>query len=70
MIAASSLLSLLIYVVVIGLILYLCWWGLARIGLPEPFNKIATVILVLITVVVLINLLMGFTGTPLFNWHR
>ena len=68
MINANSLLSALLYLVVWGLILYVLWWGIERIGLAEPFNKIALVILVVITVVVLINLLMGFAGTPLFTW--
>jgi len=68
MINANSLLSVLLYLVVWGLILYVLWWGIGRIGLAAPFDKITTVVLVVITVVVLINLLMGFTGTPLFSW--
>lgn len=54
-----TLLALLVSIVIWGLIFYICWWALGMIGLPEPFNKIATVILVLATVIVLIGLLQG-----------
>lgn len=54
--------TLLIQLVIFGLIMYVLWWGLGKLGLPEPFNKIATVVLVLITVVFLLNILFGFSG--------
>ena len=54
-----GLLTLLISLVIWGLIFYICWWGLGKIGLPEPFNKVVIVILVLVTIIVLIGLLMG-----------
>ncbi len=62
-----DLFSLLITIVVFGLILYILWWGLGKIGLPEPFNKVATVVLVLITVIVLIGLLTGSITMPSFR---
>lgn len=68
MISMNSLLFALVYLCVWGLILYILWWALGKIAPPEPFMKIGTVILVVITVIVLINLLMGFIGTPLFSW--
>lgn len=67
MIDASAALSLLVTVVVVGLIFWVLWWGLAKVGLPEPFNKVATVILVLFTVIILINVLMRLTGIHLFR---
>lgn len=54
-----TLISLLITLVIWGLILWLCWWAIGAIGLPEPFAKVATVILVLISVIVVIELLTG-----------
>ena len=69
MIAGSALMSLLIQLIIGGLILYVIWWGLGKIGLPEPFNKIAMVIVVLVTVVFLINILMGLGGRPLISWR-
>jgi uncharacterized membrane protein YwzB len=68
MISGTALLSALVYLVICGLILYVLWWGLGKIGLPEPFNKIATVLLVLVTVVILINFLLGLGGSPLIRW--
>ena len=67
---ANSLVGALIYLVVLGLIFYVCFWGLGRIGLPEPFAKIATVVLVLVAVIVLLNLLFGFVGQPFIRWGR
>lgn len=52
-----DLIGIIEYLVIWGLILYVLWWALGKIGLPEPFNKIALVVLVLLTVVVLLNLL-------------
>jgi hypothetical protein len=67
----SELISILIYLVVWGLILYVCWWAIGKIGLPEPFGKIAMVVLVVLTLLVLLNLLYPFAGGPaLPGWHR
>jgi hypothetical protein len=70
MISGQELVSVLIYLVIWGLILYVLWWGIGKIGLPEPFGKIAIVVLVVLTVLVLLNLLLGFAGTPLITWRR
>lgn len=59
------MMSLLISVIVWGLIFFVLWWGLQKIALPEPFNKIAIVILVVATIIVLINLLSSFV--PIFG---
>ena len=61
--------SLLIQLIIGGLILYVIWWGLGKIALPDPFGKIAMVIVVLVTVVFLINILMGLGGRPLISWR-
>lgn len=58
-----DLIGLLITIVIWGLIFYVLWWGLGKIALPEPFSKIAVVILVLLIVVVLLNIL-GMMGPP------
>jgi heme A synthase len=53
------MIAILLTIVFWGIIFYVLWWALARIALPEPFNKIATVLLVVATVVVLIGILNG-----------
>lgn len=58
------LLAMLLSLIVWGLIFYVLWWGLAQIGLPEPFAKIATVILVVATIVIVVGILTS--SIPLF----
>ena len=65
---AEGLIGVLIYLIVWGLILYILWWAIGKIGLPEPFGKIAVVVLVVITVLVLLNLLTGFIPIPRSHW--
>jgi heme A synthase len=55
-----SLISLLIAIIVLGLLAYLLWWGVAAIGLPDPFNKVARAVVILIVVVLVLGV---FTGT-------
>jgi hypothetical protein len=69
MIEGSALLSWLVYLVVAGLVFWLLWWFIGYIGLPEPFNKVARVIIALFAVVFLINLLLGIGGHPLIRWR-
>lgn len=69
MITGSGLLGLLITLVIGGLIAWLCWWFIGFIGLPEPFNKVAQVIIALAVVIFLISLLLGVTGHPLITWR-
>ena len=69
MIAGSALLAMLVQLVVVGLILWLCWWFISYIGLPEPFAKVASVIIALVAVVFLINLLLGMSGHALVSWR-
>jgi len=65
MIAGNALLNLLVGIVVGGLIAWLLIWFLDWVGIPEPFNKVAKVIIGLVIVIWLINLLMGLgVGRP------
>lgn len=54
-----TLLTLLVTLIIWGLIFYVIWWALGVIALPEPFNKIATVVVVLAVLYVLIGILTG-----------
>jgi heme A synthase len=67
-ISGDSLIHALVALVIWGIILWVLWWGLGRIAPPEPFMKIGTVVLVLLTVVVLINILLGIAGRPFIRW--
>jgi hypothetical protein len=67
MIASSTLVSLLIALVIAGLIFWLVWWFIGYVGLPEPFNKVARVVIGLVALVFLINILLSLNGTPLIR---
>jgi VIT1/CCC1 family predicted Fe2+/Mn2+ transporter len=60
----SGLLSLLIWLVLVGLIFYVLWWGLAQIGLGPPFDKVIRIVLVVALVLVLVYLLLGVLPIP------
>ena len=53
----ESLVTLVIYVCVIGAVCWLLWWLVGFLGLPEPFAKIARGIIAVIGVILLISLL-------------
>ncbi len=65
-VSGPSIISAIIWIVVYGLIFWLLWWLIAYIAPPEPFAKIARVILALAAVILLINVLLGIAGHPLF----
>lgn len=44
----SSLVSLLITVLVVGLLCYLIFWAMNYLGASEPFRKVVTVIVVVL----------------------
>ena len=67
MIEVSSLLSLLVTLLIGGLIFWLIWWAIERAGLPEPFHKVAIVVVTFCAVAFLINLLLGLSGVRLFR---
>jgi hypothetical protein len=53
------LIAILLSLVIWGLLFWLLWWGLGAIGIPEPFHKVAVVILVVASIIVVIGLLTG-----------
>lgn len=62
MISLAGLVHVVIYLVVAGLIFWLLWWLINYIGLPEPFRKVATVILAILAVLVTIGILLSLVG--------
>jgi hypothetical protein len=68
-IGISGLLSTVVYLVIIALIFWCIWWFLGYVGVPEPFNKVLRVVIGLVALLVVINILLGMTGTPLFTLH-
>ena len=63
-VSIDSLVSFVIYMIVVGLIFYLLWWLIAFCGIPEPFSKMAKVIIAIVAVLICVNLLLGLVGVP------
>lgn len=58
-----DLVRMLVWIIVLGVIFWLLFWGVDRIGLPEPFRKVAYAVIVIVAVLILINFLLGLTGS-------
>ena len=66
----GSLLGALLTIIVIAIICWLLWWLIGYAGLPEPFNKIARVLVAVVAVIFLINFLLSLIGSPMFTVGR
>lgn len=58
----AALLSLLIYLAVIGLILWLAWWVLTQFSPPEPLGKVLRAVVIVVGVICIIVVLLNFLG--------
>lgn len=67
MITAAQLVNTTIYLVVFGLIFSLLWWFVSYVGLPEPFAKVARVVIAFAAVLLLISLLLSLAGITLIK---
>lgn len=67
-VSGEGLISMLVWLICVGLVFYLLWWLLGYVALPAPFDKVARVILALVAVIILINVIMSFAGHPLVRW--
>lgn len=67
-ISGSGLLSLLVQLIIVALIFWVIMWGLSQIGIPEPFNKVIRVILVVVACIIVINALLSLTGSAFIQW--
>jgi len=68
-ISGQSVINAIVWLVIAGVIYWLITWAIAKIGVPEPFNKVINLILVLAVVVILINVLLTLAGHPLIKWE-
>lgn len=67
-ISGSSLVNAFIWILIAGVIFWLCNWLLAYVGVPEPFAKVAKIVLAIVAVLILVNALLTLTGRPLITW--
>lgn len=61
----EALISLLIVVLVVGVVAWLIIWVLESLPLPEPFAKIARVLLILIAVLIVLYRALPLLGVSL-----
>lgn len=57
-----TLVNLVVYILVLGLVLWLLQYLINYLPMPEPFRRIANIVLVVIGVVLLIGLLLSLVG--------
>jgi hypothetical protein len=68
MISLSAAVYVLVYLLIAGLVFYLLWWLIGYVGLPEPFAKVANIVLAILAVFVIIGILLSLVGgQPLFR---
>ena len=68
MISISAAVGVIVYLMVAGLIFWLLWWLVDFLAPPEPFRKIASVVLAILSVMVVIGILLSLVnGTPVFR---
>ena len=60
---SDQIINAVIWIVVAGIIFWLLTWLIDYCGIPQPFNKVAKVLVALVAVVILIKVLLSFTGT-------
>ena len=65
----SALVEVIIYLLIVGGVLWLLLWLVGYIGLPEPFAKVAKIIIMVVGVLICINVLLSFAGSSIFNFR-
>lgn len=58
----EGLVRVVIYLVVAGLIFWLLFWLVGYVNPPEPFRKVATVVLAIFAVLIVICILLSLIG--------
>jgi len=67
-ISANSLVEVVIWIIVAGLIFWLLSWLIDYVGIPEPFRKVAKVVVAVVAVLMLINAILTLAGRPFVTW--
>jgi hypothetical protein len=68
MISISAAVTIIIYLIICGAIFFLLNWLIDYCGTPEPFRKIARVILAIFAVLAVIGILLSLLGgQPVFR---
>ena len=60
----STLVSLVIYILVLGLVAWLLLYIIDFVPVPEPFNRVAKIVIMIVCVLILILLLLSLVEGP------
>jgi uncharacterized membrane protein YeaQ/YmgE (transglycosylase-associated protein family) len=63
----ATLVHLVVWLIVVGLIFGILLWLINYVGLPEPFGKVARIILAIIGALMVIGLLLNLIGYPILR---
>lgn len=66
----SVLLSLLVYILVVGLIIWLALYVLDHVPVAEPFNRIARIIIIAVGVLIIIFALLSLVDSGPVHFPR
>jgi glucan phosphoethanolaminetransferase (alkaline phosphatase superfamily) len=64
MISVSAVLMVLLWLVVLGLCFWLLQWAIRAADPPQPWRKVADVVLIVVAVAICICLLLSLVGGP------
>jgi hypothetical protein len=65
--AITGLLSLVIYLLIVGVVIWLILWVLDQIpGIPEPVVRMVRIVVIVIAVLIVVQLLLNLIGGPNF----
>ena len=67
-VSGPALVDAVIWILIAGVIFWLLTWLIGYCGVPEPFAKVARVVIAIVAVLVLINALLMVAGHPLVTW--
>lgn len=66
----QEILQAILWLVIIGVLYFIVNWGIARMGLPDIIDRALNWILVALVVAVVLNVILGLVGHPLFSLPR
>ncbi len=68
MISVTGLVHAIVMIVIVGLIVWLLWFLLDYCKIPEPFNRVARILLMVVCVLFLIGVLLTLAGVQVLTW--
>ena len=65
----NAMIELLVYLAIFVIVAIVVWWLLQQLALPEPLGRILMIAMVLIGAIIIIVLLLRFTGVASLPMH-